>query len=254
MNFYKYQGTGNDFILIDGRSTDFNHNVALLCDRKFGIGADGLMVLKNHKDFDFEMVYYNSDGKISSMCGNGGRCIVAFAQFLGIIATKTTFLAVDGMHEAKILENQVSLGMNDVSAIKVYQNIDLIIDTGSPHYLKQITDLASLNLLREARQIRYNNDFSTNGINVNFIALHQGKAHIRTYERGVEDETLSCGTGVTAAALAIHHWQKEGEGIFEKKIITQGGELVVIFSYTNHIGYTDILLQGPALQVFKGEI
>ncbi len=254
MHFYKYQGTGNDFVIIDDRKLQFNGNVAQICDRKFGIGADGLMLLRNHPNYDFEMVYYNSDGNLSSMCGNGGRCLVAFAKHLGIIENETNFIAVDGPHQASINnEGIVSLGMIAVTQIKQYQS-DLVLNTGSPHYIKQIENLENLDLIAAAKAIRYNQDFAKEGINVNFTTRNNELIKIRTYERGVEDETLSCGTGVTAAAISDHYLHDKNEGYFHKKLKTAGGNLAVSFNYSEQNGYQQVALIGPAVLVFEGEI
>jgi len=255
MQFYKYQGTGNDFIIVDNREKTFDGDVALLCDRKFGIGADGLMLLQMHPDYDFEMIYYNSDGKTSSMCGNGGRCLVSFAKKIGVIENQAHFLAVDGAHDATIdTKGNVHLGMQDVPEITFYNYTDLVLNTGSPHYVKQIENLSDLNIIAEAHAIRYHTDFSKEGINVNFIHITPGITYIRTYERGVEDETLSCGTGVTAAALSTHQLKDKTEGTFIKTLQTQGGKLEVKFDFTFAKGYYNIQLIGPAILVFEGDI
>ncbi len=254
MQFFKYQGTGNDFILIDNRALNFQGNVAQLCDRRFGIGADGLMLLQNKAGYDFEMVYYNSDGNISSMCGNGGRCIVAFAKHLGIIDIDTHFIAIDGEHEARVHpDGRVSLGMNPVMDIARDQEA-FVLDTGSPHYVKQVSDIKEIDLVGDAQEVRYNEPYKQDGINVNFIELKDKGLKIRTYERGVEDETLSCGTGVTAAAISHHQILNEGDGSFVKEVEAVGGDLQVKFNYAGSVGYTDIQLIGPAEFVFEGEI
>lgn len=254
MHFYKYQGTGNDFIIMDDRSNIFKGDVKNLCDRRFGIGADGLMLLKNHRDYDFEMVYYNSDGNISSMCGNGGRCIVAFAKYLKIIDNDTRFLAIDGEHSAQI-DNKglVSLGMQAVTEIKKDGDA-FVLNTGSPHYVLHKQFIEEIDLIEEAKAIRYNDIYSKEGINVNFIELKNHVIHIRTYERGVENETLSCGTGVTAAAISSHIHLKEENGDFLKPIRSQGGDLEVSFHYHKEEGYSNIILTGPAELVFEGEV
>jgi len=254
MQFFKYQGTGNDFVLIDNRELHFQGDVAELCDRRFGIGADGLMLLQNKEGYDFEMVYYNSDGNISSMCGNGGRCIVAFAKHLGVIQNKTSFLAIDGAHSASISEaGLVSLGMNSVQDI-ARDGDAYVLDTGSPHYVKQVPHIQDLDLVSKAKAVRYNSTYAKEGINVNFIELNEKGLKIRTYERGVEDETFSCGTGVTAAAISHHQILGEGEGAFEKAVEVIGGNLQVQFVYNPEAGYTQIQLIGPAMLVFEGEI
>lgn len=253
MKFYKYQGTGNDFILTDDR----DHNVSLsqqeiakLCHRRFGIGADGFMFLRNHKDYDFEMVYYNSDGNQSSMCGNGGRCIVQFAHDLGIIKNKGSFLAVDGPHKALVTNDSVSLLMADVNDI---DNLDgaWFVDTGSPHYVKFSSNPQNLDFINQAKAIRNSKAFAKDGVNVNFVEITEKGLNMRTYERGVEDETYSCGTGVTAAALVAFHSGKVDES--KVSVFTKGGNLKVRF-VKQESGFKDIWLTGSAEFVFKGEI
>lgn len=254
--FYKYQGTGNDFILIDNRDKTFvqtnETTIARLCDRKFGIGADGLMLLQKKEGYDFEMVYYNSDGRTSSMCGNGGRCIVAFAHFLGIIEQQAHFLAIDGDHDALLSSsNYVELQMGNVDGVEV-QDTFYYLDTGSPHYVQYVDCLKNLNIVEEGQKIRYNKRFKEIGTNVNFVT-EQGTATIEvaTYERGVEDETLSCGTGVTAAALTYYLKNKKSTTV---NIKTKGGDLKVKFKPNSLNSFKDIWLCGPAQQVFKGQI
>ena len=253
--FYKYQGTGNDFIIIDNRSLLFDKtnfkNIAKLCDRRFGIGADGLILLENHSSVDFTMVYYNADGNESSMCGNGGRCITAFAKFLGIIETKTTFEAIDGMHEAEVNDGIVSLKMQNVETIENYTS-HVFLNTGSPHHIQLEDKLSELDVKRLGRKLRYAHPYNESGSNINFVSkISDNKIAIRTYERGVEDETLSCGTGATAAALAMHYIGATNQSDITLK--TNGGELQVSFKKTDK-GYEDIWLKGPAIQVFKGDI
>lgn len=257
LHFYKYQGTGNDFIMVDNRSLALpRHNTQLyrrLCDRRFGIGADGFIMVQNKDGYDFEMVYFNSDGNESSMCGNGGRCITMFAKQLGIIENKTTFLAVDGPHEATIEANGwVSLKMGNVPGI---ENIggDCWLNTGSPHYVRFIDDVNNLAIVDEARKVRYNERFKEKGTNVNFVQRNGEILAVRTYERGVEDETLSCGTGVTAVALAANAHIPEGKGIVQK-ISTPGGQLQVKFDKNPGGSFENIWLQGPAQFVFEGSV
>lgn len=250
--FFKYQGTGNDFVLIDNREEQFPKEntelVAKICDRRFGVGADGLMLLENHPASDFKMVYYNSDGNLSSMCGNGGRCMVHFAKHLGIISKKTSFEAVDGIHKATIDDNWVSLKMSDVKDIKNSGN-SVFLDTGSPHHVEMVTEIEKFDVFNKGRDIR-NTIYGDKGSNINFVEqIDEAVFSVRTYERGVEDETLSCGTGVTAVALAMFE-----TGITKSNSVdleTLGGKLRVSFEKT-HDGYTNIFLEGPAIQVFKG--
>lgn len=256
IKFSKYQGAGNDFILIDHRESELknieNKLVAQLCDRRFGIGADGLMFLTNHDNYDFEMVYYNADGKIGSMCGNGGRCIVAFAKSLGIIDFETDFLAVDGPHYAKISTegNWVELQMIDVDSINKDGNA-FVLNTGSPHYVAQVDYLASLDVFKAGKEIRNNDTYKANGINVNFVEQKSDHLFVRTFERGVEDETYACGTGVTAVAMAMA--QQKAPGYIETPIKVLGGKLQVNFNYDGN-KFTNVFLCGPAEKVFEGEM
>ena len=257
INFYKYQGTGNDFILIDNRDFLLNHNnpklISQLCNRRFGIGGDGIIFLQNIKDYDFEMVYYNADGQPSSMCGNGGRCIVAFARQLGIIDSETTFLAVDGPHYAKISESGdwVSLQMIDVDTVNK-DGDDYVINTGSPHYIKLVTRLKEKDVYSDGYAIRNNETYKENGININFVEPDLDGYFVRTFERGVEDETYACGTGVTAVALAMAKRQKQ-TGQIVTSIRVLGGNLRVRFNYDGK-KFTNIFLEGPANKVFEGEV
>lgn len=250
--FYKYQGTGNDFVIIDNREEFFPKKntelVAQICDRRFGVGADGLLLLEKHSAVDFKMVYYNSDGNLGSMCGNGGRCIVHFAKFLGIVSGKTTFGAVDGLHEATVKNDWVSLKMNNVNEVNVYED-HVFLNTGSPHHVEMVSHLEDFEVFNKGRAIR-NTLYGKEGANVNFVAQNDTAIFsVRTYERGVEDETLSCGTGVTAVAIAMFEVGKTPENKVLLK--TPGGQLQVRFEKTAQ-GYENVHLEGPATQVFKG--
>lgn len=255
ITFYKYQGTANDFVMIDNRdghfSADNQELVAFLCERRLGIGADGLILLQNRDGYDFEMVYFNADGRLGSMCGNGGRCTVAFAQQLGVITDKAYFLAADGDHYATVSpEGLVSLKMNDVRAIECAEGF-YFLNTGSPHYVEFVDDLAHYEVFQKGKAIRNNDRFRREGTNVNFAQLPQPQEplFVRTYERGVEDETFSCGTGVTATAIAASF-----KGLSSPvKIRTLGGNLEVSFNRQGE-QVTDIYLTGPAQHVFSGKI
>lgn len=258
IEFFKYQGAGNDFIMVDNRHLALpRHNVELyrrLCDRRFGIGADGFIMVQDKEGYDFEMVYFNSDGNESSMCGNGGRCITMFARQLGIIDKQAHFLAIDGPHDAVIEDNGwVSLQMKDVSSVESIGG-DLYLNTGSPHYVRFINgNLAGYALVDEARKVRYNERFTKEGTNVNIVSPAGETLEVRTYERGVEGETLSCGTGVTAVALAAAMNRPEGREIIQP-ISTPGGKLQIRFDKTGPHTFENIWLQGPAEYVFSGRI
>lgn len=256
IDFYKYQGTGNDFIILDNRNKKYDalirKQVEFLCDRRFGIGADGLMLLNTHPEYDFEMIYYNADGRESSMCGNGGRCLTKFASDIGLVKTDYTFLAIDGVHEAGInTDGTVALKMNDVENVE-YDKGNFILNTGSPHFVKLTNDVMHLDVFKKGRDIRYSNEFKEEGINVNFVEQtnEPDKIIVRTYERGVEDETFSCGTGVTAAALVCHH---NDNGFNRVEVKTKGGELSVEYDKIGD-SYKNIWLNGPAVKVFEGSI
>lgn len=255
LSFSKYHGTGNDFILIDNRAEAIQLNkkwVAALCHRRFGIGADGLMLLENASGYDFKMIYYNSDGNEGSMCGNGGRCLVLFAHHLGIHSTEYTFIATDGAHSATIEDNGwIRLKMKDVNKVEIHHSYALL-NTGSPHYVKTVNNLRDYPVKEEGHQIRYSEKFKKNGINVNFVeSLEQDGLFVRTYERGVEDETMSCGTGVTAAALLHAH---NDLGFNHIDIQTPGGKLYVEYNKVGAETFNDIWLCGPAVKVFDGTV
>lgn len=269
ITFYKYQGTGNDFIIIDNRNKKLKeNNYALwkkLCDRRFSIGADGLMLLQNKKGYDFEMYYVNADGKPTSMCGNGGRCIAHFAKSMGAIkSNKTHFIAIDGAHEATIKGDVVKLKMKDVDKIKV-ENDHYILNTGSPHYVKFVNDVLHTDVYEEGKAIRNSASFKKEGINVNFIEVRGKIPLMRTYERGVEDETLSCGTGTVAAALVL---ASKGKATAKDycDIKVMGGNLRVWFTKVSHkssvvsrqssrgISFKNVYLEGPATFVFSGQL
>lgn len=254
IQFYKYQGTGNDFVMIDGINTQINltlDQIRRLCSKGFGVATDGLIILKKAEGLDFEMDYYNADGS-QSMCGNGGRCAVKFAKQIGIFASTYHFKAIDGPHQATIEENGwVSLKMKDVSQIKNY-GTDFILNTGSPHYVVMKDDVKNLNVVEEGRKIRNNDSFKAEGINVNFVeTINDTSIFVRTYERGVENETLSCGTGVTAASLVAAH---NDRGFNRIEVETLGGKLAVEFDRTSEEQFENILLYGPAELVFSGTI
>ncbi len=254
VEFYKYQGTGNDFIILDNRKGDYSilneKHVHGLCDRKFGIGADGLMLLGNADGYDFSMQYFNADGKEGSMCGNGGRCMVQFANDMGIKKQEYKFIAVDGDHLASFNEKgNIKLKMQDVNGVNSVGE-DKVLNTGSPHYVKNIVGLEALDVFNEGRKIRNSELFKQDGINVNFVEQHEEGLSLRTYERGVENETLSCGTGATAAAIA----STSIEGIHHVNVKVIGGTLEVEYERKKQNLVTDIWLIGPAQFVFKGEI
>ncbi len=272
MHFWKYHGSGNDFILIDQRERQWlgRHDTAIiarLCHRHFGIGADGLILLQASPDVDFDMVYFNADGRESTMCGNGGRCAAAFARDLGFATDTCRFTAIDGPHEATLLHSdtvggaQVALkmadvqGLNAVSDAESAQEMAYTLDTGSPHYVRFVGQVAGLSVAETGRAIRQSAPFAEAGINVNFATPAEGGGlQLRTYERGIEDETLACGTGAVATALAWHAHQNLGLGFFETDVAAQGGDLKVQFNALEGNIFSNIWLIGPTQQVFEGRI
>lgn len=254
--FYKYQGTGNDFVILDNRKGEYDglgtETIRFLCDRRFGIGGDGLMLLNLHPDYDFEMKYYNADGRESSMCGNGGRCLTKFANDIGLAQTTYKFLAIDGPHESSInTDGTVALKMGDVEGIR-YNHGNYVLNTGSPHFVSFASDVMHMDVYRKGHEIRNSPEFRAEGINVNFVEQTEEPDSIivRTYERGVENETLSCGTGVTAAALVCSH---NDNGFNRVEVQTKGGRLSVEYEKSGD-RYTQVWLNGPATRVFEGKI
>jgi diaminopimelate epimerase len=256
IEFYKYQGTGNDFVILENRNQQYNDltpkQVKKICDRRFGIGGDGLMLLNTHTELDFEMIYFNADGNESSMCGNGGRCLVQFAKNQGMHKSTYRFMAIDGKHEADIdMHNIVRLKMQDVNKVE-YHSSHAILNTGSPHFVKFASNVEDIDVVATGHEIRYSKAFATEGINVNFVeTIDEDGIFVRTYERGVEDETLSCGTGVTASALMNAHNEK---GFNRVEVKTPGGHLSVEFNKSDDEHFDNIWLCGPAEFVYKGEI
>ena len=251
--FYKYQGTGNDFIMIDGRNNavKFSANEILsLCDRRFGIGADGLIILKEEKGVDFLMDYYNADGT-QSFCGNGSRCAQAFALKLGMIEKASRFKAIDGIHEGKIEGSSFATKMGNVDRVDRVGS-DYFIHTGSPHYIKYVKNVDEVDLENEGRAVRNSESFIKEGTNVNFVSVGEDHLKVRTYERGVEGETLSCGTGVTAVAISFLHQMNSKQSAVN--IVTKGGNLRVELTRKDTNLFEDIWLVGPAKHVFSGEI
>jgi diaminopimelate epimerase len=256
VHFYKYQGTGNDFVIIDNRNKEYDYlqrqHINHICDRRFGIGADGLMLLQTKEGYDFEMVYYNADGKPSSMCGNGGRCLVQFAKDVGIKKEQYRFIAVDGEHEAFFdATHWVNLKMKNVDSI-VHEGQHFILNTGSPHYVCYENDIMKVDVFAKGKQIRNSKEFINEGINVNFVEqISDNSIYVRTYERGVEEETLSCGTGVTAAAIVAAHNERGFNAI---NVRTLGGKLRVEYDRIEDDKFENIWLCGPATFVFQGHL
>ncbi|MEY3412810.1 MAG: hypothetical protein RIQ70_1499 [Bacteroidota bacterium] len=254
LHFYKYQGTGNDFVILDNRQGIFDASrtdlIKQICDRRFGVGADGFMLLENTPGYDFKMVYFNADGNESTMCGNGGRCLVAFAHKMGVFEKDTRFLAIDGEHWANIQDGIVHLKMIDIAQVEQNETF-CWLNTGSPHYVKFVKNIADYPVFEEGKSIRYNDRFKAEGTNVNFAEkIADNEIFVRTYERGVEDETYSCGTGVTAAALVASL-----KGFTSPvKIKTLGGNLSIGFKANTSGGFEEVYLNGPAELVFEGEI
>ena len=252
--FSKYHGTGNDFIMIDDRTLTFpaenEEFIKGLCHRRFGVGADGVILVRDHGSLDFRMVYFNADGMEGSMCGNGGRCAAAFAFHLGLAGEQQVFEAIDGIHEAALLDSGiVRLKMTDVKDIERVQD-HFLLNTGSPHYVRFVDDLEAMDIFQVSRSIRYSDEFNENGINVNFVQASGEELFVRTYERGVENETLSCGTGVVAAAISA----SADTGKTSFRIRTRGGVLKVFFRRQGEEAFNDIFLEGPATYVYKGSI
>ena len=253
INFTKYEGNGNDFIIIDDRKEEFSEDnvlmISKLCDRKFGIGADGLILLRKHKAYDFQMIYFNSDGNESSMCGNGGRCLVSYALQLDIDLKTNSFLAIDGVHKFKVVDNEIYLKMNDVKDIVVKNGYNFL-NTGSPHVVQIVENVDEINVYEQGKKIRKQFQ-EMNGVNVNFVSFNNDIIKCRTFERGVENETLSCGTGVVAVALYIFKKKK----ISDNKIIvsTKGGSLSVSFKNDGN-SFHEIWLKGDINKIFDGLI
>lgn len=253
--FQKYHGTGNDFIMLDNRKGIYNHltnsDIKFLCDRHFGIGADGLILLENSNKFDFNMRYYNADGREGSMCGNGGRCTVHFAKQLGLIDTTTTFEAVDGLHFATIEDESIALKMNDVHQVDVFEN-HCFLNTGSPHHIEWVDEIDDFPVFEIGKKKRYGAPYFEQGSNINFVELSsENQCKLRTYERGVENETLSCGTGATATAIALYETGKSKVNCISIEVL--GGKLEVSFDKIDGI-YTNVFLKGSATFVFEGGI
>lgn len=255
IRFSKYHGAGNDFIMIDSMDNpSFNVSdewIRRACHRRFGIGADGVIVIYSSEKYDFKMKYYNSDGFEGTMCGNGGRCITAFAKNLGKINHTAHFEAIDGVHQSEILtDGEIKLKMRDISKVEIFPD-GYLLNTGSPHFVRFVNEITNINVFEEGRKIRNEKRFLPGGVNVNFAAVKsENSISLYTYERGVEDETLSCGTGAVASAIAFGlHNKKFVSPVF---ILAKGGKLSVSFK-ENKGQYCDIWLQGPATQVFDGD-
>lgn len=249
--FFKYQGTGNDFVMIDDRDQKFPLDdkalINRLCDRRFGIGADGLILLQEAVGYDFRMVYFNADGSESTMCGNGGRCIVQFAFDLNVINENCSFIAIDGPHKGRVEGGLVRIQMTDVNSVK-NDGTAYVLDTGSPHYVRLVRDVSHVDVKEAGKKIRYNETYAQEGININFVEVADDVIKVATYERGVEDETYSCGTGVVASVIATGE-----KSDFSRSVTTKGGDLEVSYRYDAG-NYTDIWLSGPAINVFEGII
>lgn len=252
LTFFKYQGTGNDFVMIDNRTKTFPKQntdiISHLCNRNFGIGADGVILIEEDENSDFRMIYYNADGS-ETFCGNGGRCAVAFAKQLHIIDNKTNFVAVDGPHFAEIKNDIISIKMIDVDTIEVKKD-SVFTYTGTQHHVELVDSLDNYPVFENGKKIRYS--YNDPGSNVNFAEMiDDATFRVRTYEKGVENETLACGTGVTAVAIAMHKIKKTNKT--QINLPVEGGNLKVSFKENNGV-YTDVYLKGPATFVFKGEI
>ena len=253
LNFSKYQGTGNNFVMVDNRTKTFpNGNtdiISYLCDRNFGIGADGIILIENDNESDFRMIYYNPDGT-ETMCGNGGRCAVAFARDLGMIKDETTFNAFDGFHFASLNGENISLQMIDIDTIQNHEDYSFL-NTGTPHHVELVDDLTDYPVFSRGKELRYDL-YGDKGSNINFVEQKNSDTfRVRTYEKGVENETLACGTGVTAVAIAMHHSGKTAADTI--KLPVEGGTLKVSFDFSDG-KYSNVFLIGPAKFIFKGNI
>ena len=253
--FSKYHGAGNDFIIIDNREGLFDVNVSLirnLCHRQFGIGADGLMLLENEPQADFRMRYFNSDGNESTMCGNGGRCITMFAHSLGLIKDQACFIGIDGEHLAAINPDGIAkLKMKDVNRVDFDEEY-YFLDTGSPHCVYFVENVDRVDVENRGKFLRNSFNIERGGVNVNFVQLTANGLKVRTFERGVEGETLACGTGSTAAAIAANiAFDTDNQPVV---IEARGGELKVFFEKFNNNYFINIWLEGPAVHVFDGSI
>jgi len=264
LHFAKYEGAGNDFVIVDAMESPLDlsiEQVQRICDRRFGVGADGLIFIRMSENADYDMVYHNADGEVGSMCGNGARCAFSFARLKGYVGDTARFMAYDGVHTARLLEGGwVEVSMSDVSMSDISTGDiaalsegsgDCVLDTGSPHYVRFVTDVEDIDIVEEGRKIRYSETFKEEGINVNLVEVHEDYIRLKTYERGVEDRTLACGTGAAAVALAY----ADKQGLLEGPVVLKadGGDLSVNFKRTNS-GFKNIVLQGPVREVFTGTI
>ena len=250
-HFYKYHGTGNDFILVDNTKGDFRdpsaERISKLCHRHFGIGADGLILLESSTQADFKMVYFNADGHKGSMCGNGGRCVTHLAHNLGYVPNQGHFEGPDGLHQFRVAHPQISISMGDVFEIRTVKQ-GLFVDTGSPHLICFRDNIKDLDVATLGRKLR--NEFEPGGVNVNFVCKTNDGFSMRTYERGVEAETLSCGTGATAAAIALMETGAVKQGSITLKTL---GGILSVSCVREDSAYRNIWLTGPVMKVFKGE-
>lgn len=256
IRFVKYHGAGNDFILVDDRSETLvgltQTHINQMCNRHYGIGADGLILIRNIYSVDFKMIYYNADGKEGSMCGNGARCAVIFAAECGVMFNTHSFKAYDGIHQFSVTDlNRVMVSMRDVNMIQPRENA-LLLDTGSPHIVFNVDDVDALNVYETGKQIRYNQEFAEKGVNVNFLQILQEGLRLRTYERGVENETEACGTGCVAAAISRSEWSNNLQKEQSYLVVTNGGPLRVSFNKEGSGNYSNIFLEGPVERVYEG--
>ncbi|MEM8965694.1 MAG: diaminopimelate epimerase [Bacteroidota bacterium] len=256
LHFYKYQGAGNDFVMFDNREDIFpSQDTALisrLCDRRFGVGSDGIILINTHAEYDFEMVYHNADGSVA-MCGNGARCAIHLAHHLGIIGSETTFLAHDGVHHARIEGEQVTVNLSDVSQVDTYED-GYFLDTGTRHFVRVLPKnqlLSDYDVITEGKKIRYDSRFMPEGTNASFVQQTNGQVQMRIYERGVENETLSSGTGITAVALALAHAENRKSPIM---VQARGGNLKITFEQPEIGRFTQVFMTGPAVMVFEGTV
>ena len=255
ISFSKYNGAGNDFIVIDNRYNKLSltkSQIFKLCNRNVGIGADGIISIENSDKTDFEILHYTSDGTLGSLCGNGSRCAVSFAYRNKIINKETRFEAFDGSHKAEIINDELIIMQMKLNSKIIENEYGVWLDTGSPHLIVEANNTDIIDVKNAGQSIRYNDFYKEEGVNVNFVEkVSDDVFKIRTYERGVEDETKACGTGSTASAICMNYLGRTKSN--EIKMKCQGGDLNIKFINTDD-EFSNISITGPAKFVFEGVI